>query len=171
MGKWNNKAAEDSAQILKQITIPVLKKYFNGEVISTEINNDFAKLLDQHAASDAILVKDELLFGIAHRVEYKNKQSITVRYKNSETTKPSEYQKITNPLTIKPAYHVTTCCVEGKPKFIAIIATNALLQAITDGIGELVTGKDGSQYFELKWHDLREYGIKVLKVKLNYEEV
>lgn len=177
MGKYNKKAAEESAQILKDI-IPLLEQYFDGEIISTEsenkeIKDDYTKkltnFLDNHAATDAILLKDDLLFGIAHRVDYKNKQSITVRYKNSETTKPTEYQKIINPLTIKPAYHVTTCFVNGKPELIAIIQTNALFTAIDEGIGEFKTGDDGSQYFELKWRDLQPYGIKVLK--LNYEEV
>ena len=177
MGKYNKEEAENSAQILEDI-IPHLEQYFGGKVISTESENKkikdeytekLTKLLDNHAATDALLLKDDLLFGIAHRVDKKNKQSITVRYKNSETTKPTEYQKITNPLTIKPAYHVTTALVDGKPKYIAIISTNRLLDAINDGIGELKTGKDGSEYFELYWHDLKPYGIKV--IKLNYEEV
>lgn len=181
MGKYNKEEAEKSAQILEDI-IPHLEKYFSGEIISTEsenkeIKNDYTKkltkLLDNHAATDAILLKDDLLFGIAHRVDKKNKRSITVRYKNSETTKPTEYQKLNADGNLKPKYHVTTTLVDGKPKYIAIIQTNRLLDAINDGIGELKDGceTDGpkSKYFELSWHDLKPYGIEV-KV-LNYEEV
>lgn len=168
MSKWNKKEAEESAKILKEITIPALKKYFNGEIISTEIENDFAKLLDRHAASDALLLKDGLLFGIAHRVDKKGKKSFTVRYKNSETTKPSEYQKLTAFNNLKPTYHVTTCCIDGKPKFIAIITTTALLTAIENNIGELKDGCEKgpkkSQYFELPWEDLTTYGIKIKEV-------
>lgn len=167
MSKWNNNAKEKSNQILKQIT-PVLENYFDGKLFSTECeDSELGKILDYRCAIDALILKDNDVFGIAHRVDYKNKQSITIRYMHSETTKPTEFQKITNWSKIKPTYHVTTCCVDGKPKYIAIIPTLMLLEAIIDdGIGELKNGIDGSQYFELKWYDLRKYGLHVLKLEV-----
>lgn len=166
MGKWNNNAKNESNQILQQIT-PVLENYFEGKIYSTECEeSDLGTILDYRCAIDALLWFNNDVFGIAHRVDYKNKQSFTIRYKNSETNKPSEYHKISTLYTIKPAIHVTTCCIDGKPKYIAIIPTHLLLDAISNGVGELKTGKDGSQYFELKWHDLRDYNIKVLKLEV-----
>lgn len=161
---WDNNRASKSAKIFADIT-PILEDYFDGIVYSTEDHDSqFAKLLDFKCAIDAIVDADDVVFGIAHRVSYKNYATFTIRLHNigGETT---EIDKLSKP-GIKPRYHVQTICINGKPKTIAIAKTADLVYAINQHIHTTKTAFSGDKFAILDWNDLINNGINVDIIKL-----
>lgn len=157
------KGAADSAKIFESVK-PALEDYFNGDIYSVE-NHDsqFAKILDYKCGIDAIVDTDEFVFGIAHRVTYKNYRTFTVRM-HRQNSKYTEFDHISRS-GIKPRYHVTTICIDNKPTAIAIIKTADLVYAINHNMHTLKS-YDNVQFAIISWDTLIKNGIKIDIIKL-----
>lgn len=161
---WDKNRANQSARIFELVT-PTLEKYFDGKIYSTEDHdNQFAKLLDFKCAIDAIVDTDDVVFGIAHRVSYKNYTTFTIRLHNigGEVTEIDKLSKS----GIKPRYHVQTICINDMPTTIAIAKTADLVYAINQHWYTTKTAFSGDKFAILDWNDLINNGITVDIIKL-----
>ena len=164
MSTWDNNLADKSAKTFESI-IPVLEKYFNGKIYSTEDHeSQFSKLLDYKCAIDALVDTNEAVFGIAHRVKYSYYKDFTIRTYDT-SGKLTEFDKISRP-GIKPRFHVQTVCVNDKPTIIAIAKTADLVYAINQGLYSVKTAFSGDKFAILNWNRLADNNINIDIIKL-----
>lgn len=160
---WDYDRAKRSSDIFN-LVIPTLEKYFSGKIYSTESENSaIAKILDRGCSIDGIVVSN-MIFGIAHRVNYKSYETFTVRIKDVHGL--TELQHITRP-GIKPRYHVQTIVENDKPVKLAIVKTNSLIEAINRQLGCRFTNQlSFDEFYSIKWQTLIDNGYDVTIIDL-----
>lgn len=149
-----------SAKVFTDI-VPILENYFDGEILSTENQlSAIERLLDCNCGIDAIVkTKNDIVFGIAHRVKYNDYTDFTIRLCN-DIGKTSEIDHMRQS-GIKPRYHVQTVCLHDKPTRIAIARSIDLLYAIDSGLAATKTAYNGCKFAILDWNVLLANGIDV----------
>lgn len=160
---WDYERAKRSSDIF-DLVIPALEKHFGGKVYSTESENSaIAKILDRGCSIDGIVVSN-IIFGIAHRVNYKSYETFTVRIKDVHGL--TELQHITRP-GIKPRYHVQTIVENDMPVKLAIIKTDSLIEAINRELGRRFINKlSFDEFYSVKWQTLIDNGYDVTIIDL-----
>ena len=145
--------------------IPVLQKHFGGIIHSVENHNnktDF--ILDFQCGIDGLVLTEDAVFGIAHRVSYLPYHTFTIRTKDL-SGKPTEIDHIKRS-GIKPRYHVQTLIGEdGKITEIAIVKTADLLTAILQGKGRVIERPNRDTFIAVNWKTLTNLGIQVDKLE------
>lgn len=160
---WDYERAKRSSDIFN-LVIPALEKYFRGKIYSTESeNSDIAKILDRGCSIDGIVVSN-MIFGIAHRVNYKSYETFTVRIKDVHGL--TELQHITRP-GIKPRYHVQTIVEHDMPVKLAIVKTDSLIEAINRELGRrFINQLSFDEFYSIKWQTLIDNGYDVTIIDL-----
>ena len=155
---WDYDRAKKSSDIFN-LVIPTLEKYFGGKILSTESeNSDIAKILDRGCSIDGIVVSN-MIFGIAHRVNYKWYETFTVRTKDIHGL--TELQHITRP-GIKPRYHVQTVVKNDMPFKLAIVKTDSLIESINRKLGRTyVNPLSLDEFYSIYWQTLTANGYIV----------
>lgn len=161
---WTNRLAGRSSATFDKV-IPELEWYFNGKIFKVEDDsNPVCKLLDHSCAVDALVKTDHSIFGIAHRVNYADYESFTVRFTNGGTE--SEWDHITRS-GIKPRYHVQTLFTSTTRK-IAIVKTEDLVECIREGLAEYkVAQSTGASFASIDWITVqaRGYNVDIIDIK------
>lgn len=155
---WDYERAKRSSDIFN-LVIPTLEKYFAGKIYSTESENSaIAKILDRGCSIDGIVVSN-MIFGIAHRVNYKSYETFTVRIKDVHGL--TELQHITRP-GIKPRYHVQTIVENDMPVKLAIVKTDALIASINRKLGRtFINPLSFDEFYSIYWQTLIYNGYNV----------
>lgn len=163
---WDYERAKRSSDMF-DLVIPTLEKHFAGKIYSTESeNSDIAKILDRGCGIDGIVVSN-MIFGIAHRVNYKSYETFTIRVKDVHGL--TELQHITRP-GIKPRYHVQTIVKNDMPIKLAIIKTDALVESMNRQLGCIFTNQLSlDEFYSIKWQTLIDNGYDVPIIDL-FEE-
>ena len=163
MSEYHNEYAKKSTEIFDNIVIPRLEQHFGGKILSTEKydqnTESIEKWLDRSCGIDAAVLKPDILFGIAHRVNKDYYRDFTIHMKRKDghkTEKDHIYQ-----LGIKPRFHIQTVCEDWKPKTIAIIKTTDIRLAIDLGLYTPITNKDGDEFAALWWNVLEDNGLDI----------
>ena len=166
MAEWNPKQAKDSAEIFETTTKAVLEWYFDGIVMSTELHeHPLMEWLDYKCDIDAVVkTKNEIVFGIAHRVHVNYYRTFTIHTQHSDGYL-TEIDKLHKD-GFKPRYHVKTACKNGKPVEIAIAKSKDLLYAINNGWYTQKASKTGEHFDVLYWDELENHGIHIDIIKL-----
>lgn len=156
--------ANKSANYFEQI-IPTLQKYFGGKIITTENHNSEVELtLDFQCGIDGLVLTDDTVFGIAHRVSYKPFHTFTIRTKDV-SGRPTEIDHITRP-GIKPRYHIQTLVnKDGKITDIAVVKTADLLTTIMLSHGKVIERPNCDAFVTIGWNTLNILGIQVDKLE------
>ena len=160
---WDYERAKRSSDIFN-LVIPTLEHYFRGKIYSTESEDSaIAKILDRGCSIDGIVVSN-MIFGIAHRVNYKSYETFTVRIKDVHGL--TEMQHITRP-GIKPRYHVQTIVENDMPIKLAIVKTEVLVEAINHQLGRRFTNQlSFDEFYSIKWQTLIDNGYDVTIIDL-----
>ena len=160
---WDYERAKRSSDIFN-LVIPTLEQYFGGKIYSTESEDSvIAKILDRGCSIDGIVVSN-MIFGIAHRVNYKPYETFTVRTKDVHGL--TELQHITRP-GIKPRYHVQTIVENDMPVKLAIAKTDSLIDAMDRQLGRRFTNQlSFDMFYSIKWQTLIDNGYDVTIIDL-----
>ena len=151
--------ANKSNKYFEQI-IPILQHYFGGKVISTENHNsEVEAILDFQCGIDGLVLTEDTVFGIAHRVSYLPYHTFTIRTKDL-SGKLTEIDHIKRS-GIKPRFHVQTVCVNDKPTIMAIAKTADLVYAINHHMYTTKTAFSGDKFAVLDWDYLINNGINI----------
>ena len=163
---WDIDRAKKSSDIFN-LVIPTLEKHFAGKIYSTESEHSkIAEILDRGCAIDGLVVSN-MIFGIAHRVNYKSYETFTIRIKDVHG--PTELCHITRP-GIKPRYHVQTIVETDMPVKLAIVKTEVLVEAINRQLGRRFTNQlSFDEFYSIKWQTLIDNGYDVTIIDL-YKE-
>ena len=169
---WDYERAKRSSNVF-DLVIPTLEQYFGGKIYSTESeNSNIAKILDRGCSIDGIVVSN-MIFGIAHRVNYKSYETFTVRTKDVHGL--TELQHITRP-GIKPRYHVQTIVENNKPVEsnmpvkLAIVKTDSLIDAMDRQLGRRFTNQISlDEFYSIYWQTLIDNGYDVDIIDLGKE--
>ena len=163
---WDYERAKRSSNVF-DLVIPTLEQYFGGKIYSTESEDSLiAKILDRGCSIDGIVVSN-MIFGIAHRVNYKSYETFTVRTKDVHGL--TELQHITRP-GIKPRYHVQTIVENDMPVKLAIVKTDSLIDAIDRQLGRRFTNQlSFDEFYSIKWQTLLDNGYDVTIIDLAKE--
>ena len=155
---WDYERAKRSSNVF-DLVIPTLEKHFGGKIYSTESEDSFiAKILDRGCSIDGIVVSN-MIFGIAHRVNYKSYETFTVRIKDVHGL--TELQHITRP-GIKPRYHVQTIVENDMPVKLAITKTDSLIECINRQLGRrFINQLSFDEFYSIKWQTLIDNGYDV----------
>lgn len=156
--------ANKSANYFEQL-IPILQKHFGGKIISLENHvSEVELMLDFQCGIDGLVLTDEAVFGIAHRVSYLPYHTFTIRTKDV-SGKPTEIDHIKRS-GIKPRYHIQTLVGEdGKITEVAIVKTADLLTAILQGYGRVINKPNCDAFVTIGWDTLNILGIQVDKLE------
>lgn len=156
--------ANKSNDYFKQI-MPILQKHFGGKLISVENHNcEVEAILDFQCGIDGLVLTEDAVFGIAHRVSYLPYHTFTIRTKDL-SGKPTEIDHIKRS-GIKPRYHVQTLVGEdGNITEIAIVKTADLLTAILQGYGKVIDRPNRDTFIAINWKTLINLGIQVDKLE------
>ena len=155
---WDYERAKRSSNVF-DLVIPTLEKHFGGKIYSTESEDSaIAKILDRGCSIDGIVVSN-MIFGIAHRVNYKSYETFTVRIKDVHGL--TELQHITRP-GIKPRYHVQTIVENDMPVKLAITKTDSLIECINRQLGRrFINQLSFDEFYSIKWQTLIDNGYDV----------
>lgn len=158
---WDYERAKRSSNVF-DLVIPTLEKHFGGKIYSTESEDSvIAKILDRGCSIDGIVVSN-MIFGIAHRVNYKSYETFTVRIKDVHGL--TELQHITRP-GIKPRYHVQTIVENDMPVKLAIVKTNSLIECINRQLGRrFINQLSFDEFYSIKWQTLidNDYDVTII---------
>lgn len=160
---WDYERAKRSSNVF-DLVIPTLEKHFGGKIYSTEGEDSaIAKILDRGCSIDGIVVSN-MIFGIAHRVNYKSYETFTVRIKDVHGL--TELQHITRP-GIKPRYHVQTIVENNMPVKLAITKTDSLIECINRQLGRrFINQLSFDEFYSIKWQTLKDNGYDVTIIDL-----
>lgn len=156
--------ANKSNDYFKQI-MPILQKHFGGKIISVENHScEVEAILDFQCGIDGLVLTDDAIFGIAHRVSYLPYHTFTIRTKDL-SGRPTEIDHISRS-GIKPRYHIQSIVGEdGNISEIAIVKTADLLTAILQGYGRVIDRPNRDTFIAINWKTLTNLGIQVDKME------
>ena len=159
--------AARSIRAFQKFVAPALRRFGARKILPTEYHQDgLARTLDLIAGVDGLIVdRDNLVFGYASRVQFdgKNYESFTIRRSRPNGTK-TEFEKLTNPMTIKPAYHVQTFVDENESRAVVAIAeTWRLIKYTLEHPNQWRTANGGETFYFVPWSKLD--GVRVFVVE------
>lgn len=158
---WDKERARLSAIAFKQV-IPMAEQTLNGKIISIERSgSQIANVLDLKCGVDGLLIHNEGVYGIAHRVGYnKDWSTFTIRVKDSSGAK-TEIDHL-NSNGIKPYYHIQSYIKGDVILSMAIAKTVDILDYIERCSPCIKTNPtSGDQFTIIKWSDFEAKGYKI----------
>lgn len=150
--------AEKSLRGFKEFSVPAIKIALRAKaIVPTERHeNELETTLDRYAGIDGLIVTvDDWTFGYASRVQFgKNYGAFSIRRSRPSGT-PTEYDKLTNPLQMKPTYHVQTFIDdENHSAIVAIVPTIELIKYISKHQDQWRTTRDGETFYFVPFDDV-----------------
>ena len=141
---------------------PALQIAFGAKkILPTERHeNELETELDRNAGIDGVVVtSDGSPFAYASRVQFgKNYESFSIRRSRPNGT-PTEWQKLKNPLSMKPAFHIHSFVADNeKSAIVGIVQTADLIRYIRQNPHQWRTAPSGETFFVVPFDDV---GAKV----------
>ena len=155
--------ATKSTNTFDRFVAPALQAAFGARVVySTERHeNELAKVLD-YSGIDAVLVdKHGWTLSFANRIQFgRDYGAFTIRRSRPNGT-PTEFDKLKNPLSMKPACHVHSFIAE-KSAVVAITPTIELIKYIDKNPHQWRSTANGETFYFVPFTQLD--GVQIFKV-------
>ena len=153
---FNFDDAEKSLRGFEKFTTPAMKFAFGAKaIVPTERHEtELETLLDRHAGIDGFIVTvDGWTFSYASRVQFgKNYGAFTIR-RSRPSGATTEYDKLKNPLQMKPSVHVQTF-IDNDSAIVAIVPTIELLKFISEHQDQWRKTRDGETFYFVPFNDV-----------------
>ena len=142
----------------KEFTLPALKIALQAKlVLPTERqDNELATLLDRYAGIDGVIVTvDGWAFGYSSRVQFgKNYGAFSIR-RSRPSGATTEFNKLKNPLQVKPTFHIQAFVDDEKNSAIVGIAkTIELVRYIDNHLDQWRKTSDGETFYFVPFADI-----------------
>ena len=148
---YKQQDADKSIRGFEKFVKPVLKARFGtSKIFSTERHDsELETEIDRNAGIDGVIVDaDGWTFGYSSRVQFgTNYASFSIR-RSRPSGKPTEWDKLNNPLQTKPSYHIH-CFVDENEQAatVAIIETAELVKYVHEHLDQWRVTSDGEETF------------------------
>lgn len=158
--------ATKSIDAFEKFVAPALTVAFGAKAIySTERHeNQLEKILDRLAGIDGVLVDEHgWTLSFSSRVQFgRNYGAFTIRRSRPNGT-PTEFDKLKNPLSMKPAFHIHSFIdANAKNAIVAIVKTPDLLRYICRNPNQWRSTTNGETFFFVPFAQLD--GVQVFAV-------
>ena len=157
---FNLADAEKSLRGFEKFTAPAIKFAFGAKtIVPTERHEtELEILLDRQGIDGLIVTVDGWTFSYASRVQFgKNYGAFTIR-RSRPSGVATEYDKLKNPLQMKPTYHVQTFIdndsAANSAATVAVVPTLELMKYVNEHQDQWRKTRDGETFYFVPFNDV-----------------